>query len=194
MLFPIFIIGCARSGTSIFGEFFEYNSKCQYFFDEDIWDPAFDNSLKKLRSKFIRNTNLSANLKLRKILQTTSEKISDKSDNDQRLTEQDTSEPYNKQAMDMLHRYPEKHLVIHGPKHSLRIPFILKIYPDARFLHIVRDGRDVVCSLKKGMEDDLWVHHKPPGWKKWLSKSVHIKCAWLWNTTIEIIKIKRTKK
>jgi len=47
MLSPLFIIGCARSGTSILGEFFENNSQCKYYFDEDIWDSSFTNPIKK---------------------------------------------------------------------------------------------------------------------------------------------------
>lgn len=32
------------------------------------------------------------------------------------------------------------------PDHSLEIPFIADLFPDARFVFIVRDGRDVACS------------------------------------------------
>lgn len=30
---------------------------------------------------------------------------------------------------------------------SLRIPYVLKVFPDARFIHLVRDGRDVTESV-----------------------------------------------
>lgn len=36
-------------------------------------------------------------------------------------------------------RSPGKHLVLKSPAHSFRIPTILDIFPDARFVHIVRD-------------------------------------------------------
>lgn len=32
------------------------------------------------------------------------------------------------------------------PDHSLEIPFLAELFPDAYFVHIVRDGRDVACS------------------------------------------------
>lgn len=32
------------------------------------------------------------------------------------------------------------------PDHALEIPFISKLFPEAKFIHIVRDVRDVVCS------------------------------------------------
>lgn len=43
------------------------------------------------------------------------------------------------------------------PKNCLRIPFILSVFPDAKIIHIVRDGRAVISSTKaeinKGKED-----------------------------------------
>lgn len=36
-----------------------------------------------------------------------------------------------------------------SPRNSLKIPFIRKIFPEARFIHILRDGRDVTLSIHK---------------------------------------------
>jgi hypothetical protein len=48
------------------------------------------------------------------------------------------------------HRYLEdaadKWLLEKTPSNCLRIPFICALYPDARFIHLIRDGRDVVKS------------------------------------------------
>jgi len=38
---------------------------------------------------------------------------------------------------------------------SLRVPFVNEIFPEARFIHIVRDGRDVVNSARKRWTADL---------------------------------------
>ena len=81
-----------------------------------------------------------------------------------------------------------KRLVVKNPRDSFRILFIKKLFPDSKFVHLVRDGRDVTCSLMSAMEGALWEHPKPPGWRKWLHAEVHKKCAWLWNETISIIK------
>jgi hypothetical protein len=39
-----------------------------------------------------------------------------------------------------------------SPRNSLKILFILKIFPQAKFIHILRDGRDVTLSIHKEWE------------------------------------------
>ncbi|MDA3790863.1 MAG: sulfotransferase [Desulfobacula sp.] len=36
-----------------------------------------------------------------------------------------------------------------SPRNSLKIPFILEIFPNAKFVHILRDGRDTTLSINK---------------------------------------------
>lgn len=40
-------------------------------------------------------------------------------------------------------------IVDKSPRNSLKIPFIREIFPRARFVHILRDGRDVTLSIHK---------------------------------------------
>jgi hypothetical protein len=40
-------------------------------------------------------------------------------------------------------------LIDKSPRNSLKIPFILEIFPRARFIHLLRDGRDVTLSIHK---------------------------------------------
>jgi len=40
-------------------------------------------------------------------------------------------------------------IVDKSPRNSLKIPFLRKIFPQARFIHIIRDGRDVTLSIYK---------------------------------------------
>ena len=40
-------------------------------------------------------------------------------------------------------------LVDKSPRNSLKISYILKIFPQAKFIHILRDGRDVTLSIHK---------------------------------------------
>ena len=41
----------------------------------------------------------------------------------------------------------ERHVAERTPWHVLHLPLIAEVYPDARFVHVVRDGRDAVRSL-----------------------------------------------
>lgn len=65
------------------------------------------------------------------------------------------------------------------PKHILRIDYILKHRPDARILLIIRDGRDVACSLRRrhgNLESGIrrWVDHNTEGKKYWNHPRVHV--------------------
>ena len=40
-------------------------------------------------------------------------------------------------------------LIDKSPRNSLKIPFILELFPQAKFIHLLRDGRDVVLSINK---------------------------------------------
>ena len=44
-------------------------------------------------------------------------------------------------------RAGEEHVAERTPWHVLHLPLIAEVYPDARFVHIVRDGRDAVRSI-----------------------------------------------
>lgn len=64
-------------------------------------------------------------------------------------------------ASDSVKRYIrsrfERHLARHGgrrvlektPANCLRVPFIMEVFPEAQFIHVVRDGRDVAISAAK---------------------------------------------
>jgi hypothetical protein len=40
------------------------------------------------------------------------------------------------------------------PANSLRLPFVMRVMPDARVIHVVRDGRDVAASARKKFYGD----------------------------------------
>lgn len=42
------------------------------------------------------------------------------------------------------------------PAYCLQIPLIERIFPSAKFIHVIRDGRDVACSLKAASK--TWGH------------------------------------
>jgi len=196
MLTPIFIIGCGRSGTSILGEFFENNSQCEYFYGADLWSKNFDSILNRSRKIIFKDSHLTANKNLRLVHGWITKNLRTFFHlpyNDDRLTEQDVTPEIEMQIKNIISKLKKERIIIHGPNHSLQIPFIKRLFPTAKFLHIVRDGRDVTCSMMRGMEGNIWAYPKPSGWEKWVNEKTHKKSAWVWNSVIEIIKNDKQK-
>jgi hypothetical protein len=88
------------------------------------------------------------------------------------------------------------------PKNALRIPFILKAFPDARFIFLFRDARQNVSSLMDswstqryvtypglpGWNNPLqWSHLLVPGWQDLAAKSLAEITAQQWLTTNQTI-------
>lgn len=51
------------------------------------------------------------------------------------------------------------------PSYVRRMPLLLRLFPDAQFIHIIRDGRDCVASLKRM---PWWEHGVPPAVYYWV--------------------------
>jgi hypothetical protein len=78
-------------------------------------------------------------------------------------------------------------LVEKCPRSALRVPFIRAVLPEAKIIHIVRDGRDVSCSLMPGIGGDQWRHLKPPNWRELMARDPGVvRCARAWRTVVEI--------
>jgi LPS sulfotransferase NodH len=150
-----FIIGCARSGTSILGEIIASHPSVKYIFEaHDVWETA------------------------------------GKGENDShRLTEVHVDQSVEKRLREWVETQIEQNklLVEKNPRHTLRIPFIRRIFPEAKIIHIVRDGRDVACSMVPGCGGTEWNHLKPPGWQNFYAKyRGAIRCAHVWKEVVEI--------
>ncbi|MBW1993278.1 MAG: sulfotransferase [Deltaproteobacteria bacterium] len=80
------------------------------------------------------------------------------SPDDERTAEEATPRIIKQVYKDYL-RYKKKTgskiIVDKSPRNSLKIPFIRQIFPQARFIHILRDGRDVSLSIHKE-----WIRRK----------------------------------
>jgi hypothetical protein len=74
-------------------------------------------------------------------------------------TQEDATYQVSQQIYNDFLRYKKKTkssiIVDKSPRNSLKIPFILKIFPQAYFIHILRDGRDVTLSIHKE-----WIRRK----------------------------------
>ena len=75
-----------------------------------------------------------------------------KSPHDER-TAQEASHKIRHQVYSDFLKFKEKSgnqiIIDKSPRNSLKIPFIRKIFPQARFIHILRDGRDATLSIHK---------------------------------------------
>ncbi len=66
------------------------------------------------------------------------------------------------------------------PTHSFNIPIIRKIFPDAKWIHILRDGRDVTLSIKKKWEKRSRIVQQKnlPGFVKMVFQMLQIQPFW----------------
>jgi hypothetical protein len=77
-------------------------------------------------------------------------------------------------------------LLDHDPRNSLRVPFLRAVFPEARFVHVVRDGRDVARALMVEVGGDDWVAPRPPGWRALLDGATgYLRCALAWREVVE---------
>ena len=156
---PAFLVGCARSGTSILGEALGSHAEVDYIFEASpLW-----NALTPTRPDHrLRPADLDAELATQ------------------------IYEQLGLQATGSSREAPRLWLE-KNPKHVLRILFLATLFPQARFLHIIRDGRDATASLMFRNRGEQWGHLKIPGWRKLLEqfpKANHIRCATQWATAV----------
>ena len=87
------------------------------------------------------------------------------------------------------------------PKNALRVPFFAKAYPDAKFVVLFREPRDVLSSMLDawrsrnfvtypklpGWTGDPWSLLLTPGWRDWIGKPLHEIVALQWRTVIDVL-------
>ena len=151
----VFVVGCARSGTSILGELLAAHPSVSYVFEaHEVWEAAG------------HGPNQSHRLVASDATAAIAEHVS--------------------RALES-RRAPETLLIEKNPRNSLRIPFIRALFPRARFIHIVRDGRDVACSMVPGIGGTEWRHLRPPAWDRIRDRYEGlVRCAATWRDVVEI--------
>ena len=151
-----FVLGCARSGTSILGELLEAHPDVNYLFEANkIWERA----------------GVSA-------------------DGSHRLAaDQATAQVCRAVRRDFCRqRRSGATLVVEKcPRNAVRIPFLRAVFPRAKLIHIIRDGRDTACSLVPGMASGRWLHVRPPGWQEIQARYEGvIRCAVAWQSIVQL--------
>jgi len=165
---PVVIIGTGRNGSSIFLRMFTYHPEaawlstlCNWYPDKPVLNRLF---LKAIDFPFIgahlnRKNNPDEAYNLwdihckgfrRPFRDLTQKDVTEKSKKDVRRI--------------MAYMLNEKrHRLLLKLTGWPRIGFLKEIFPDARFIHIVRDGRAVVNSL---LQSDFWMGwHGPSNWR-----------------------------
>lgn len=76
------------------------------------------------------------------------------------------------------------------PENSLRIHFLMRIFPEALLIHIVRDGRAAVCSnftsasRKAERQLPFGGYMKPRNWRELLDRPLLDQLALMWNDSV----------
>lgn len=91
-----------------------------------------------------------------------------------------------------LYKRPPIRLVEKTPSNCFRIPLVLSLFPDAKFLFIVRRAEAVISSLMEGWKrwsgveaGEEWTYGKwhylvPPGWREMRDRPLEEICAFQW--------------
>ncbi|GAB4366773.1 MAG: sulfotransferase [Methylohalobius crimeensis] len=171
---PFFIVGAPRSGTTLL----QYMLRSHRNLSLPTGESHFFVPLYRNRDKF---GDLGTKANIRRVLEVMYRQSAEFLDTDlhgirfdiERLTDdfhregRDTiplilSGLYEKNAAgEGKRRWGEK-----TPYYVLQMPLILEMFPGARFIHLIRDGRDVLLSLF-GRRDDFGVYNSYYGAKYW---------------------------
>ena len=75
------------------------------------------------------------------------------------------------------------------PGNSVRIDFLKEIFPDAVFIHLIRDGRAAAYSIMRSRLEHSGAYWsvKPPGWRDLLKLPLVDACAMQWKMTVEAV-------
>lgn len=162
---PIFMIGCSRSGTTLFVDMFARHpdlahwSEAGQIFELGYFDPDIDHVRTERDATPFHAWRLKAFLGLYTRLRGKA-------------------------------RFVNKNL-----ENSMRIRFLKAIFPDALFLHVIRDGRAVVRSSYAQIMKDryrsryaLGFFPKPPAWKTYLPLPLLLRLAHQWVDIIRHIR------
>lgn len=166
---PIFMIGCPRSGTSVAARLFGLHPDVTNFSEAgEIWDP-----------RHYYDPEVDHYWTASDVTPEDIGRLHDRFEFHRRL----------KRA---------KRLINKHPRNSVRIDYVRAIFPDAVFIHIIRDGRAVVRSIVESTKRDpsrqripMGRFCKPPNWRDLLRNDPVEQAALQWREVVLHILTKR---
>lgn len=159
----IFVVGCPRSGTTKLTEIINKHSKIQCSSETHFFNINWELNYKLEIDEFIESNefnNFFDHFRIQDFMKLNSLEIKDFSDELRSTYELNSKyyankELYIKSIFDVIVNLSLKQndtaefFCEKTPQHLRSVDKILKYYPEARFIHVIRDGRDVVNSLLK---------------------------------------------
>ncbi len=149
---PIFVIGSPRSGTSVFSRLFgQHPELANWSEGHCLFDPMYlmrsnEHRWTADQSSWLGARRMNANIAC-------------------------YTKYLSKRQRLPIHRFTNK-----LPRNTLRLPYLLKAFPDACFIHIIRDGRAVVRSMVRVVDRQnkhdrvLGQFARPLGWQEYYQK------------------------
>jgi hypothetical protein len=141
---PVFIVGCGRSGTTALGEAFAEHPAVTYLNEyRNLWEDAYPVTDVWSPDAAARGGMLE-------------------------LTEADCTPSGNRRLIANFHcetfASGRPRLVEKLPINNFRLSFVDAAIPEARFVHLLRNGLEVARSIAKRAEEGRWYGH---GGRKW---------------------------
>ncbi len=129
---PIIIGGCGRSGTTLMRVILDSHSQIACGPESNVFpSPNRLNAGSPGAEKLAKKFDLSS-AEMNRLLETST-----------------TRAEFAESFFDAYRRHADKPLWADKTPRNIQVmPYILEHFPKARFVHVVRDGRDVVCSLR----------------------------------------------
>lgn len=159
---PIFMIGCPRSGTSVSAVLLARHPDVAHFSEAgEVWDPHH-----------YGDPDADHHWTAEDVTQDEAARLHDRFEFARRLRRGD--------------RLFNKH-----PRNSVRVEFLQAVFPDAVFVHVIRDGRAVVHSLLEMIEREperkqvpMGGFCKPPDWRDYLRDDPAEQAALQWREVV----------
>jgi len=127
---PIFIVGFPHSGTSVLTSIFKEHPDLANWTEasevwESFWEEGLDEDFDKLVPKYEKDVDPIDSLRIKDAF-------------------------YR-----FLNSQKKKRFVNKNPRNTVRILYIKKMFPDAKIIHIYRDGREVVNSVTRNLDESM---------------------------------------